>query len=59
MPPLEFPGRQGWKRQIFKEARMRRQWMVYAWPGLAQIDGRADVSGLLLAMLFTVGLNFL
>ena len=38
---------------------MRRRWMVYAWPGLAQIDRRAEVSGLLLAMLFTVGLNFL
>ncbi len=38
---------------------MRRRWMVYAWPGLAQIDRRAEVSGLLLAMLFTMGLNFL
>ena len=38
---------------------MRWRWMVYIWPGLAQIGHRAEVSGLLLAMLFTVGFNFL
>ncbi len=38
---------------------MKLRWLLYTWPGLAQVVGRAEVSGLLLAMLFALGLNFL
>ena len=38
---------------------MRWRWAVYIWPGFSQIISRAEVSGLMMAMLFAVGVNLL